>query len=176
MTLWILSQYSVRYELFTYLQLWCAAGVNVTLWILNQYSVGYDLFTYLQLWCAAGVNVTLWILSQYSVRYELFTYLQLWCAAGVNVPLWILNQYSLRYDLFTYLQLWCAAGVNVTLGKTKDGGSVVGASVFYSTPPGGSGDAPSQKCADDVERLDSELKVGPGFLLCSLLFILMIIL
>ena len=70
---------------------------------------------------------------------------------------------SLRCDLFTYLQLWCAAGVNVTLGKTKDGGSVVGASVFYSTPPGGSGDATSQKCADDVERLDSELKVRPGF-------------
>ena len=47
----------------------------------------------------------------------------------------------------------------MTLGKTKDGGSVVGASVFYSTPPGGSGDASSPKCTDEVERLDNELKV-----------------
>ena len=39
-------------------------------------------------------------------------------------------------------------------GKTRDGGSVVGASVFYSDPP-----ERSNKAKDDVEKLDQELKV-----------------
>jgi hypothetical protein len=31
-------------------------------------------------------------------------------------------------------KIWCAAGVNLTGGRTRDGGSIVGASVFYSNP------------------------------------------
>uniref|UniRef100_A0A3Q3VXJ0 Uncharacterized protein n=1 Tax=Mola mola TaxID=94237 RepID=A0A3Q3VXJ0_MOLML len=34
------------------------------------------------------------------------------------------------------MKLWCAAGVNLSGGKTRDGGSIVGASVFYSDVPG----------------------------------------
>uniref|UniRef100_A0A7N5ZQH3 C-Jun-amino-terminal kinase-interacting protein 4 n=1 Tax=Anabas testudineus TaxID=64144 RepID=A0A7N5ZQH3_ANATE len=30
------------------------------------------------------------------------------------------------------MKLWCAAGVNLSGGKTRDGGSIIGASVFYS--------------------------------------------
>ena len=33
------------------------------------------------------------------------------------------------------MKIWCAAGVNLTGGRTKDGGDIVGASVFYSAPP-----------------------------------------
>lgn len=29
-------------------------------------------------------------------------------------------------------QIWCATGVNLSGGRTKDGGNIVGASVFYS--------------------------------------------
>lgn len=31
-----------------------------------------------------------------------------------------------------YFQLWCATGVNLSGGRTRDGGDIVGASVFYS--------------------------------------------
>ena len=58
--------------------------------------------------------------------------------------------------MFLSGQLWCAAGVNITGGKTRDGGSIVGASVFYSSPP------PEEQPkipANDVEKLDQELKV-----------------
>lgn len=33
------------------------------------------------------------------------------------------------------MKIWCAAGVIQSGGRTKDGGDVVGASVFYSDPP-----------------------------------------
>lgn len=29
--------------------------------------------------------------------------------------------------------MWCATGVNLSGGMTKDGGAIVGASVFYNT-------------------------------------------
>ena len=35
-----------------------------------------------------------------------------------------------------FFQIWCAAGVDMSGGRTKDGGSIVGASVFYHEPPG----------------------------------------
>lgn len=54
-------------------------------------------------------------------------------------------------------QIWCAAGVNLTGGKTRDGGSVVGASVFYSSPPESETDRKEVK--DEVDRLNQELKV-----------------
>ena len=53
-----------------------------------------------------------------------------------------------------YFQIWCAAGVSLLGGKTRDGGSIVGASVFYSDPP-----SKSVKAKDDVDKLDQELKV-----------------
>ena len=53
-------------------------------------------------------------------------------------------------------QIWCAAGVNLAGGRTRDGGAVVGASVFYDTPQIEGGDAAAK---DDVDRLDKELKV-----------------
>ena len=61
--------------------------------------------------------------------------------------------------VISYLfQIWCAAGVDLTGGKTKDGGSIVGASVFYENPPepeiNKKGDG-----KDDVEKLDDELQV-----------------
>ncbi|XP_037086656.1 LOW QUALITY PROTEIN: JNK-interacting protein 3-like [Pollicipes pollicipes] len=53
------------------------------------------------------------------------------------------------------MKIWCAAGVNLSGGRTRDGGSVVGASVFYSATaePGSPGDG------DEVERLSRQLKV-----------------
>lgn len=60
-------------------------------------------------------------------------------------------------------QLWCAAGVNLSGGKTRDGGSIVGASVFYSdaSVP----ESPKKKVGSQssVEKLDQELKVQPHF-------------
>ncbi|XP_037087936.1 C-Jun-amino-terminal kinase-interacting protein 4-like [Pollicipes pollicipes] len=52
------------------------------------------------------------------------------------------------------MKIWCAAGVNLSGGRTRDGGSVVGASVFYSATaePGSPGDG------DEVERLSRQLK------------------
>ncbi|XP_061185332.1 C-Jun-amino-terminal kinase-interacting protein 4-like isoform X11 [Saccostrea echinata] len=55
------------------------------------------------------------------------------------------------------LKIWCAAGVNLTGGKTRDGGSVVGASVFYSSPPESETD-PRKGVKDEVDRLNQELK------------------
>ncbi|XP_053721131.1 C-Jun-amino-terminal kinase-interacting protein 4 isoform X3 [Synchiropus splendidus] len=56
------------------------------------------------------------------------------------------------------MKLWCAAGVNLSGGKTRDGGSIVGASVFYSdvsTPV-----SPKRKIGSQssLDKLDQELK------------------
>ncbi|ELU13632.1 hypothetical protein CAPTEDRAFT_158214, partial [Capitella teleta] len=54
------------------------------------------------------------------------------------------------------MKLWCAAGVNLSGGKTRDGGSIVGASVFYSDPPP---EVEEEKTpSNEVEKLDQELK------------------
>lgn len=62
-------------------------------------------------------------------------------------------------DCVNCLQLWCAAGVNLSGGKTRDGGSIVGASVFYSDAPGP--ESPKKKIGaqSSVDKLDQELKV-----------------
>ena len=52
-------------------------------------------------------------------------------------------------------QIWCGAGVNLSGGRTKDGGSIVGASVFY----GGDEEPPQDAPKDEIERLSLELKV-----------------
>ncbi|KAM3592273.1 uncharacterized protein V6R79_016023 [Siganus canaliculatus] len=56
------------------------------------------------------------------------------------------------------MKLWCAAGVNLSGGKTRDGGSIVGASVFYSDVPGP--ESPKKKVGSQssIEKLDQELQ------------------
>ncbi|KAM4623501.1 C-Jun-amino-terminal kinase-interacting protein 4 isoform 2-T2 [Polymixia lowei] len=56
------------------------------------------------------------------------------------------------------MKLWCAAGVNLSGGKTRDGGSIVGASVFYSDVPGP--ESPRKKIGSQssLDKLDQELK------------------
>lgn len=73
---------------------------------------------------------------------------------------YILNNFSIRF------QLWCAAGVNLSGGKTRDGGSIVGASVFYSDVS--ASESPKKKVGSQssLEKLDQELKVRPYF--CSM--------
>ena len=78
-----------------------------------------------------------------------------------------------------YFQIWCAAGVNLSGGRTKDGGDIVGASVFYHDVPlpvednksktvksnkktsnsENAGDAP-EEAEDPVAKLDEELTEG----------------
>lgn len=52
------------------------------------------------------------------------------------------------------MKVWCAAGVNLTGGRTRDGGTIVGASIFYKEQKA---DAPSP--ADDIDRLELELRL-----------------
>ncbi|XP_051912389.1 C-Jun-amino-terminal kinase-interacting protein 4-like isoform X1 [Hippocampus zosterae] len=56
------------------------------------------------------------------------------------------------------MKLWCAAGVHLSGGKTRDGGSIVGASVFYSNVSGP--ESPKKKTGShsSLEKLDQELK------------------
>ncbi|KAK3921239.1 C-Jun-amino-terminal kinase-interacting protein 3 [Frankliniella fusca] len=60
------------------------------------------------------------------------------------------------------LQIWCAAGVNLSGGKTRDGGSVVGASIFYSNPTEEicANTTNSAEKASPVRCLEEELEEG----------------
>ncbi|XP_054249814.1 C-Jun-amino-terminal kinase-interacting protein 4 isoform X1 [Indicator indicator] len=60
----------------------------------------------------------------------------------------------------TSMKLWCAVGVNLSGGKTRDGGSVVGASVFYNDVTGADGEGSKQQTGSQssLDRLDQELK------------------
>lgn len=54
--------------------------------------------------------------------------------------------------------------MNLQGGRTRDGGSIVGASVFYTTsrPEGeekGEGEMPEKTTCTEVDKLDRELKV-----------------
>ena len=53
-----------------------------------------------------------------------------------------------------FVQIWCAAAVDMSGGRTKDGGSIVGASVFYHDVP------ESEAKLDKIAELDSELQSG----------------
>ncbi|XP_068118734.1 C-Jun-amino-terminal kinase-interacting protein 4 isoform X2 [Hyperolius riggenbachi] len=59
------------------------------------------------------------------------------------------------------MKLWCAVGVNLSGGKTRDGGSIIGASVFYSDIPGLDMDdqKPRSESQSSLEKLEQELKV-----------------
>ncbi|MGH0127677.1 UNVERIFIED_CONTAM: hypothetical protein FKN15_009561 [Acipenser sinensis] len=58
------------------------------------------------------------------------------------------------------MKLWCAAGVNLSGGKTRDGGSIVGASVFYNNVTGSETDGIKQRkgSQSSLDRLEQELK------------------
>uniref|UniRef100_A0A8C4TIS3 C-Jun-amino-terminal kinase-interacting protein 4 n=1 Tax=Erpetoichthys calabaricus TaxID=27687 RepID=A0A8C4TIS3_ERPCA len=58
------------------------------------------------------------------------------------------------------MKLWCAAGVNLSGGKTRDGGSIVGASVFYNDVTGADtdGSRPRRGSQSSLDRLEQELK------------------
>ncbi|XP_019494054.1 PREDICTED: C-Jun-amino-terminal kinase-interacting protein 4 [Hipposideros armiger] len=58
------------------------------------------------------------------------------------------------------MKLWCAVGVNLSGGKTRDGGSVVGASVFYKDVAGLDTEGSQQRSASQssLDKLDQELK------------------
>uniref|UniRef100_A0A8C0V4F0 Sperm associated antigen 9 n=1 Tax=Cyanistes caeruleus TaxID=156563 RepID=A0A8C0V4F0_CYACU len=60
----------------------------------------------------------------------------------------------------TSMKLWCAVGVNLSGGKTRDGGSVVGASVFYNDVSGVDADGNKQQTGSQssLDKLDQELK------------------
>lgn len=55
------------------------------------------------------------------------------------------------------MKIWCAAGVNLNGGRTRDGGSIVGASVFYSSPPE---EGSLSEDLSEVDKLDHELAEG----------------
>ncbi|XP_069605210.1 C-Jun-amino-terminal kinase-interacting protein 4 isoform X2 [Ranitomeya imitator] len=61
----------------------------------------------------------------------------------------------------TSMKLWCAVGVNLSGGKTRDGGSIIGASVFYSDLPGSETESqkPRSESQSSLEKLEQELKV-----------------
>ncbi|KAM3921960.1 C-Jun-amino-terminal kinase-interacting protein 4 isoform 3-T3 [Leptodactylus fuscus] len=61
----------------------------------------------------------------------------------------------------TSMKLWCAVGVNLSGGKTRDGGSIIGASVFYSDVPGSDleNQKPRSESQSSLEKLEQELKV-----------------
>uniref|UniRef100_A0A3B4FKI9 C-Jun-amino-terminal kinase-interacting protein 4 n=1 Tax=Pundamilia nyererei TaxID=303518 RepID=A0A3B4FKI9_9CICH len=56
------------------------------------------------------------------------------------------------------MKLWCATCVNLSGGKTRDGGSIVGASVFYSDVSGP--ESPKKKIGSQssLDKLDQELR------------------
>lgn len=66
------------------------------------------------------------------------------------------------FFFFNPKKLWCAVGVNLSGGKTRDGGSVVGASVFYKDVAGLEAEGSKQRSAsqNSLDKLDQELKVS----------------
>ncbi|KAK5851312.1 hypothetical protein PBY51_002115 [Eleginops maclovinus] len=56
------------------------------------------------------------------------------------------------------MKLWCAAGVNLSGGKTRDGGSIVGASVFYSDLSGPESPERRKGSQSSLDKLDQELE------------------
>lgn len=78
----------------------------------------------------------------------------------------ILNIFRDKIDVIPFFlllkpkKLWCAVGVNLSGGKTRDGGSVVGASVFYKDVAGLDTEGSKQRSASQssLDKLDQELK------------------
>ncbi|XP_011877297.1 PREDICTED: JNK-interacting protein 3 isoform X2 [Vollenhovia emeryi] len=55
------------------------------------------------------------------------------------------------------MKIWCGAGVNLSGGKTRDGGCMVGGSVFYAAEAQETSNAKAE-AEDAVEHLDKELQ------------------
>merc|ERR1719412_3427225 len=53
------------------------------------------------------------------------------------------------------MKIWCAAGVNLSGGRTKDGGDIVGASVFYHDLPTSSSDVNETKSTNVNDKSKS---------------------
>ena len=56
------------------------------------------------------------------------------------------------------MKIWCGAGVNLSGGKTRDGGSMVGGSVFYAAEAREVGTNSKTESEDAIEHLDKELQ------------------
>ncbi|XP_011496240.1 PREDICTED: JNK-interacting protein 3 isoform X1 [Ceratosolen solmsi marchali] len=56
------------------------------------------------------------------------------------------------------MRIWCGAGVNLSGGKTRDGGSMVGGSVFYAAEARETSSDSKIDPEDAVEHLDKELQ------------------
>jgi c-Jun-amino-terminal kinase-interacting protein 4 len=63
-----------------------------------------------------------------------------------------------------HMKVWCASGVNLNGGYTKDGGCVVGASVFYSRPQPTATiteiTTPTNEAPSELESLDKQMKLA----------------
>ncbi|KAL1130562.1 hypothetical protein AAG570_011808 [Ranatra chinensis] len=58
------------------------------------------------------------------------------------------------------MKIWCAAAVNLAGGKTKDGGEIVGASVFYNNPPQCEQTESREEPQSPLEQLEKDIKDG----------------
>ncbi|XP_076749148.1 JNK-interacting protein syd isoform X7 [Xylocopa sonorina] len=56
------------------------------------------------------------------------------------------------------MKIWCGAGVNLSGGKTRDGGSMVGGSVFYAAEAQEMSASTKTEAEDAIEHLDKELQ------------------
>ncbi|XP_011633245.1 JNK-interacting protein 3 [Pogonomyrmex barbatus] len=56
------------------------------------------------------------------------------------------------------MKIWCGAGVNLSGGKTRDGGCMVGGSVFYAAEAQEMNSNAKTEAEDAVEHLDKELQ------------------
>nr|XP_024217372.1 JNK-interacting protein 3 isoform X2 [Halyomorpha halys] len=57
------------------------------------------------------------------------------------------------------MKIWCAAGVNLAGGRTRDGGDIVGASVFYDKPPVVD-EIVNSEPVSPIEQLEKDIKEG----------------
>ena len=77
---------------------------------------------------------------------------------GANVPVPVPVYCRPLMEKEPGMKIWCAAGVDMSGGRTRDGGSIVGASIFYHDPP--EAETVTSKTSDEIAALDSELKSG----------------
>ncbi|XP_014482345.1 PREDICTED: JNK-interacting protein 3 isoform X2 [Dinoponera quadriceps] len=63
---------------------------------------------------------------------------------------------GMKIETFS-VQIWCGAGVNLSGGKTRDGGCMIGGSVFYAAEARETSNARTD-AEDAVEHLDKELQ------------------
>lgn len=66
----------------------------------------------------------------------------------------------IKFIVIILSKIWCAAGVNLAGGRTKDGGEIVGASVFYSKPPSNCEASHDGEANNPVEQLEKDIEVN----------------